>query len=198
MKLIYPAILAGVALVGLAAFAPSLAGKQPTAHHLTIALPGGGTETISYTGDVVPKVSVNADPIEIVWPAPTAFGFQPSFTALDRLSFDMDRQMTAFMRQAEALARGQSSPDLSDAAMQTLPAGATYSLVSETIGDKTCTRTVQITQRIGHEKPEVVTRASGSCDAGTAQPLAPKSMSTPEAIAMHLTMPAPVAARTSL
>ena len=49
MKLIYPAILAAAALVGLAAFAPSLAGRSRLVHHMTVWLPGGGTETISYT-----------------------------------------------------------------------------------------------------------------------------------------------------
>jgi hypothetical protein len=196
MKLIHPAILAGAALVGLAAFAPSLAGNQLATHHLSIGLPGGGT--ISYTGNAVPKVSVNPGPFEAAWFAPTVFGFGPSFAALDRLSFDMDRQMDAFVRQAEILERSASSPDLSNAALQTLPAGASYSVMSETVGNGACTRVVQITQRADGEKPEVVSRASGNCDAGTAKALTPGPATAPKAIDEHVTTSTPFATRTTL
>lgn len=200
MKLIYPAILAGAALVGLAAFTPSLAGKEPAVHYLTVALPSGGTETITYTGDVVPKVTVNPNPFEIPWSAPTVFGFMPSFVALDRLSADLDREMDAFLHQVGALTRLPASPDLSNAALQTLPAGGTsYSLISESFGNGSCTHMVQITQRADSEKPKVVSRVSGNCDAGAAKALTPNpTLNVPKAINTRMTTSAPVASRTAL
>jgi hypothetical protein len=56
MRLIYSTLLAGAAALGLAAFAPPAAGKDPTVHQMTIQLPGGGSETIEYTGNIAPKV----------------------------------------------------------------------------------------------------------------------------------------------
>ena len=197
MKLIYPAILAGAALVGLAEFTPSLAGKEPTVHHLTVPLPGGGTETITYTGDVVPEVTVNPDPFDIAWSAPTAFGFTPSFLVLDRLSADMDREMEAFSDQIGALL--PDGPEINWAALQALPAaGTSFSLISEAMRNGSCTRMVQITKRDNSERPEVVSRVSGNCAAETARATTPEPAPTmPRAINAQTTV-APVAARTEL
>ncbi len=200
MKLIYPAILAGAALVGVAAFTPSLAGKPPHVHHLTVPLPGGGTETITYTGDVMPKVTMNPASLGFAWPAPIAVGVMPSFVSLDRMSGDMDREMDAFLHQVDTLARLPAGTDPGNAALQKLPAGgASYSLISESVGNGICTRMVQITQRADGEKPEVVSRASGNCDADTAKARTPEPTSkAPEAIHAKMTTSTPVGLKTLL
>jgi hypothetical protein len=58
MRVIYPAILTGMALVGLGAF--NLTSKEPAVRRLPVALPG-----------------------EIVQRMPTVLGFEASFSALD-------------------------------------------------------------------------------------------------------------------
>jgi hypothetical protein len=201
MKLIYPAILACAALAGVALFTLSLAGKQPAVPYLTVALPGGEMQTMTYTGDVQPKVRVYSDPAEIAWPAAASFGLVPPFAALERLSFDMDREMDALVREADTLARLPASPDLSQATLQGLPAGeASYSLIFESVGDGTCTRLVQIAQRAAGEKPEMVSRASGNCGAGTSRVLSPEQTFTGSATAIpaQMTTPPPVTARATL
>jgi hypothetical protein len=200
MKLIYPAILAGAALIGLAAFAPSLAQKQPAVHHMTVWLPGGGMETISYTGSVAPKVIVNPVPFAFGWPGMASFGFAPSFAAMDLLSDDMDREMGAFLRQVETLTRLPTSPDLTNAGLQTLPAGgASYSLISETTVNGSCTRMVQVTRQANSDKPQVISRMSGNCADGTPRTLAPETTgATPQAISAPMSRAAPAVSRTAL
>ena len=172
MKLIYPAVLVGAALVGVAAFAPSLAQKEPSVHHMTVWLPGGGTETISYTGSAPPRVTLHPPTALFGGSRMAAFGIMPSFVALDRLSEEMDREMGALIRQAETLPRLTDGSDMTDAALQTLPTdGVGYSLISQSIGSGTCTRMVQVIRRANSEKPEVQSRTSGHC---TSEALVPK------------------------
>ena len=131
MRLIHASLLAGAAVLGLSAFALT-AGANPATHEMTIQLPGGGSETIRYTGDVAPKVSFVEAPFAIAWPAPVGFGFAPSFVALDRIAADMDRQMDAFWRQAQTMTRWPANGDLSQAALQNLgPGTSAYTMVSE-------------------------------------------------------------------
>ena len=71
MKLIHTALLAGAAVLGLAALAPSFADKGQGIHRMTLSLPSGGTEIITYTGDVRPKVTFLGTPFEVAWSEPT-------------------------------------------------------------------------------------------------------------------------------
>ena len=197
MKFIYPAILAGAALIGLTAFAPPLVHKEPSVHHMTVWLPGGGTETISCTGNVPPKVTLQPSTSVFDWPNRVAFGFMPSFVAMDSLWEDVDRDMAAFLRQAETLSRIPAGSDLKNADLLTLPeGGASYSLISESTGNGTCTRMVQITRRANSEKPEIVSRTSGNCAADTAPASAPQVTARPISTPMAHEKPAP--SRTAL
>ena len=201
MRLIYSTLLVGAAALGLAAFAPPATGKDPAVHEMTIQLPGGGSETIRYTGDVAPKVSFERGPFEFAWPALIAFGFDPPFAALDRVSADLDRQMDAFWRQAETLARWPKSQDLTQAGFQNLGPGASaYSVVSESFGNNFCSRVTEITTPLNGGKPKVVSRTSGNCNAspGGALTTAPTPSSGAKSIALHSAVPATSVPRTTL
>jgi len=191
--------LVGAAVLGLGAFALPTSGKEPATHEMTIQLPGGGTETIRYTGDVAPKVSFLAAPFAVVWPNPVAFGFGPSFATLDRIAADMDRQVDSFWRQAQTMATWSGNGDLSQAALQNLaPGSSAYSVVSQSFGDKICTRMTQITSLPNGGKSKVVSRTTGNCDASpTGAGIAPSPTGAPT-IADHPAVPATSVSRTAL
>ena len=162
MRLMTASLLGGSALLGRGAFAVPAAGN-PALHEMTVQLPGGGTETIRYTGDVAPKVSFVHVPFAIAWAAPMTFGFAPSFAALDRIATDMDRQMDAFWRQAQSMANSSGNMDLRQAALQNLePGGSAYTVVSQSVGGNVCIRMTEITSPPNGGKPNVVSRTSGN------------------------------------
>ena len=163
MRILTSLLLAGAAMAGVAVLAPTMA-RELESHHLTIRLPGGGMETIEYTGNVAPHVVFHplmtpiADPL--AWPA----GFElPSFAAFDRMAAEMDRQMDAMMRQAEIMTRLPQNGALNRAVLENLSPGTSYSIVSQSFGNGVCTQTTQVTQRAGDAKPQVVSYTSGSC-----------------------------------
>ena len=86
------AVVVGVgAVVGLAAFAPSLIGQNN--HELTLQLPGGGTETVVYSGTEVPKVTLRPMLVPAFRPAPSFVWAVPFLTAFDPLFADMNRDL---------------------------------------------------------------------------------------------------------
>jgi hypothetical protein len=166
MRISTSLILAGAAVIGLAGLAPTLA-RELDSHTLTVRVPGGGVETIDYTGKVAPKVSFQAIPVSgpvespFVAFAPALF---PNFMTLDRISAEMDRQMDAMMQQVEMLAAVPQGQQLYSATLNGMPQGATsYSIVSETFGNGVCTHVTRITQGAGDAKPHVVSQTSGNC-----------------------------------
>jgi hypothetical protein len=185
--------------LGLSAVALPVSGKEPTTHEITIQLPGGGTETIRYASDVAPKVTFAQTPFAVAWPDPVAFSFGPSFAAFDRIAADIDRQMDAFWRQAQTMASWSGNGDLSQAALQNLaPGSSAYSVVSQSFGDKVCTRMTEITSSPNGGKPKVVSRTSGNCDAIPTGALgAPNPLHT-RTIAVHNAVPAATIPRTAL
>ena len=101
MRIVRPLLLAGLAVAGLGIAAPTLA--RELTHHMTVQLPGGGVETIEYSGNIAPQVFLHPaparwEPFSIAWPVFTSIG--PSFAAMDRMMAYMDRQMGAMMHQA--------------------------------------------------------------------------------------------------
>jgi hypothetical protein len=199
MRLMKPSLLVGAAVLGLSAVALPAIGKEPATHEITIQLPGGGAETIRYAGDVAPKVTFVQAPFAVAWPAPVAFGFGPSFAALDRIAADMDRQVDAFWRQARTMASWSGNGDLSQAALQNLaPGSSAYSVVSQSFGGKVCTRMTKITSSPNGGKPKVVSRTSGNCDASpTGAGIAPSPTGV-RTIADRHAIPATPAPRTAL
>ena len=136
MKIVRNALLvgaAGAALLGLVGMAQA---KPPAVHELRIALPGGAVETIRYTGDVAPKVSVL--PVSMndaaFMPMSLAFAPDPIFAQMDRISAMMDRQAALMIRQAETAMPDANRP--LNAAFSNLPAGSeAYSFVSTMSGN---------------------------------------------------------------
>jgi hypothetical protein len=194
MRILPSLLLAGIA--GLTLAAPTLA-RELDLHHLTIPLPGGGVETIEYTGQVAPRVSFQpvmmhriADPWadDFFWPA--GFGM-PSFADFDRIAAGMDAQMAAMMHQAELLTRLPHGQALNQAVLKDLPPGTTsFSYVSTSSGNGVCTQVTRITRNAQDGKPQVVSQTSGDCGASSQtaapadlkhasyQPAAPKTVRT--------------------
>ena len=199
MRLIHASFLAGAAVLGLGALALPTMAKDPAVHEMTIQLPGGGTETIHYTGNIAPKVTFVQSPFDVTWAAPVAFGFEPSFAALDRIAADMDRQMDAFWRQATTIARLTPDSSLTEASPRQLtPGGSAYSFVSESFGNNVCTHMTEITSSPDGGKPKVVSRTSGKCDASPTGALAAPNPSNARTIAVHNAVPATAVPRTAL
>jgi hypothetical protein len=85
---------------------------------------------------------------------------------MDRMRAEMDRRVEIMNRQAETLMR-MRLPD-SDALIEaglgsSTPGSTSYSVVSTSSSDGTCTRTVQVTAPAGGGKPQVVSHESGAC-----------------------------------
>ena len=148
------------ALFGTAAWAAS----APAQHHLTVWLPGGGSEQITYTGDVAPKVSFTpGDFAPVSFWSPLAFDAVP----VDRIAAAVDADMASMIRAADAM-MAMPMPafnGITEADLGSLPPGSqSYSVISTVNGNNVCTRSVQITQN-GNGKPQVVRHASGNCAA---------------------------------
>lgn len=164
MRLTRKAVLAGLASFAVAGAA--LAAEAPKLHSMRIALPGGGSATIHYTGDVAPRVIVDRAPAAAI--APLAFDDAP-FAAMARLMAEMDRRAAALMTMAPAPAGDPglnwvSLPGFAPLAAGTLPPGAmSYSYVSETTGNGTCVRSVEMSRAAPDAKPKVVRHVSGDC-----------------------------------
>ena len=169
-SVIRPALLAGAAAVALAGLAGAAAAQNPATHVVTVALPGGGIETIRYSGNVAPRIEFVPAPAAAFAPMPSLFGPQSPFAALDRISAEMDRQAASLFEEAQMLAR-EPSP-LSEAAVQSLPPGSrSFSYVASFNGNNVCTQSMTVISQGGGRPPKVVTHSSGDCStAGGAQP----------------------------
>ena len=189
-------IIAGAAFVGLAGLAPTVARELQT-HTMTIRVPGGGVETVEYTGKVAPKISFDKIPVFGVVANPfvafTPIGF-PSLAALNQISAEMDQQMDIMMHQAQMLATFSQNQPLYSAVLKGVPEGATFSMVSEFSSNGVCTKLTRITQSAGDAKPQVVSQTSGNCgsDSHNATPTAPDvkqiNYSAPAARALRNTL----------
>ena len=161
MRRIQASLLAGVSAIAFGLSGAALA--QSNTHVTTVQLPYGGTAQIRYTGDVPPRVSFSEAPATVA-PTVSMFGPGSPFAALDRISTEMDRQMTTMFRQADMLAAEARSGQLSEAALRSLPPGTqSYSFVSTISGNGVCTESVEITSQGNGHKPRVVRHSSGDC-----------------------------------
>lgn len=173
MRVLRTSFLAGVASVALGAAA--LAQTPPT-HVMTVALPGGGTAQIAYTGNVAPQVSINdvqgtPAPLAAFAPLPVAQFFGPGspFAQLDRISAEMDRQAAVMFQQARQLAAEARSGQLTETALHNLPPGSQgYTFISTMSGNDVCSQSVEITRPASGGPPHVVTHSSGDCTAAPA------------------------------
>jgi hypothetical protein len=183
------ALLAGAAALAAAAVAVPAIAENLADHQMTLRLPGGGTETIHYTGRIAPEVHFDANPFLSRGRSVLSFG--PSFAPWDDVSFDMARQMAAVLRRADMLLRMPGPPGLDSAGLTALPPGtSSYSVVSRGFGGNVCTHMMQIIAPRHGGKPRVVTRTSGQCgtDGSVArEPAGPNSGS--RTIAAHAMLP---------
>ncbi|HTU54089.1 MAG TPA: hypothetical protein VMF62_08975 [Acetobacteraceae bacterium] len=166
------ALLAGIACAALAGFSGPALAKSPEFHVLTVQLPGGGVEHISYTGDVPPMIviaPIAAPGGAAFTPMPAFFGPNSPFAMMDRISAEMNREAASLMRQVESLAAPPmpGAGALTEAAFGQFPPGASgYSLVSTMTGNGVCTESMQITYS-GNGAPKVVSSRSGDCGPAT-------------------------------
>jgi len=138
-----------------------------TVHHMTINLPGGGTEQIDYSGDVAPNVRfltpqmVRDQEDASVW-APFA-QMQAVSAMMDRMAADLDRQMQVSLQRVQQVQ--QLAMGMTDAALQSLPAGTeSYSVTTISPGHSVCTKSVRITSNGDGEKPQMVSQSAGCGD----------------------------------
>jgi hypothetical protein len=155
-KIFPAALLAGVASV---AFAGTVAART-----MTLQLPGGATEQITYAGDVAPQVSITPAPAAADW----AFGPQSPFALMQRIAAQMDREADAMMRQMQEIAAqpltGPGQPIPID--MSRLPPGTqSYSFVSTLSPSGVCSQSTEIIARGAGQQPQVITHRSGNCGA---------------------------------
>ncbi len=168
-------LAAGAAVIAICATA-ALAG---TMHHITVSLPGGGTETIAYSGDVAPTVTfltpqmVRDREAVGVW-SPFA-DLQRASAMMDAMAADMDRQMQVNMLRAHQMQRQMLAPGMTNADLQALPAGTeSYSVTTISTGHGICTREVRITSNGAGMKPQMVSNSSGCGDDAAPAADAPK------------------------
>jgi len=172
MRKIHPAVVAGAvvvglgAIAGLAAFAPSMIGEKSPAHQLTLQLPDGGTETITYTGKVAPSVTLETPRTAAFWPALSYDWALPSMIAADPFIADMHRHLDMLASMPLLM------PALSDQLpkrpmLKDLPSGTSFPWISETSGNGVCTRLTQITKGPDDAEPKVISQVSGHCGTGS-------------------------------
>ena len=154
-------LLAGIGAIVLAATAAVAADNN--VHEMTVRLPGGGVEHITYTGDVAPKVVVQPSGAAVM----PQVGFMPmAFPDMARIQADMQRQMAqmhAMIQHANAMA-AQAFANAQNGAISIAAGGLP-------VGGHFCARSVQITTG-ADGKQNVVTHTAGDCG-GAAQTGAP-------------------------
>jgi hypothetical protein len=161
MKLLPTTLLAGVASVALAG--------TVAAHTLTLQLPDGTTEQITYSGDVAPQISFTppqAHPAATPQSADWAFGPQSPFALMRQIAAQMDRDADAMMRQMQEIAAqpmaGPGQPIQID--ITKLPPGTqSYSFVSTLSPRGVCSQSTEVIARGSGQKPQVITHRSGNC-----------------------------------
>jgi hypothetical protein len=194
-----------IAGVGAAAIAGVATAAALNTHTLTVRLPDGGVERIIYTGNVAPRVEVTPTslPDPVVWSGEPGFD-DTAFAAMDRVSAQMDQEMAAMLRQADAReARALAgSGDLTNASTGGMSTGAqSFSYVSTVSGGGVCSRSIEITSSGEGQKPHVVRHTSGNCETSAAPTMSrsqiPAPAATPEAGRLVRTSFHPTASRPS-
>ncbi len=147
MKAVKPLLLAGLASVAVAGYAGFARAGSPDVKTMTVQLPGGGIEEITYTGAVPPQVS-------LLPPAPA--GIDDPFATLAQISAEMDQQAAAMMNAMDAMTAGAIGQPglLVPAALGPMPSGGA------------CFQSLEITAMGNGQPPQVVSRSSGDCGGG--------------------------------
>jgi hypothetical protein len=171
-------------------------------HEMTVALPDGSVQHIRYTGNVAPRVVV-LPASAVIAPAGLFDTFDAPFADLDRMMVEMDRQSDALLRQAALLGAqpANGAARLDPAVIARMPAGSfSYSFVSTSSGNGSCTQSLQVTSYGGSQKPKMVSQSSGNCAKRPGQPVPATGMqpssALPKAVPAKLeAAPAPAPAK---
>jgi hypothetical protein len=196
MRTLHSAIVAGIAATAIAGSGAAWAQRADT-HIMTVRLPDGGVAQIRCTGNVAPQLRFDAAPaaFSAAAPLPSLFGPGSPFALMDRISAEMDRQAVTMFQQANALAAQAQSGQLTETAMQNLPAGMQgYTFISTMSGNGVCTQSVEITSQGNGAPPRVVRHNSGNCGSSTGSvslPAAAPSLSQPGPVWTSAPAPAP-------
>ena len=171
-----------VAGAGALALAGGAIAAADNSHVLNVALPDGSVAHIHYVGNVAPKVVVAPTAVAM----PVAFVAADPFAMFDRISYAMDRQMDAMLRQASAMAQAAPAANgqLSEAALKSLPPGTvSYSFTSFSSGNgASCSQSVQVTSLGQNQPPKVERQSQGDCSAvNTRKPTPAVQQARPEA-----------------
>jgi hypothetical protein len=161
--------LAGCAAVAIGGLA--LAATHMQVHTVTVRLPGGGTETVRYVGNVAPQISLSRDaaPVVLATPVAAPFDWDAPFAVLDQLSAQMDQQSAAMLREFD----GMAAPGAQVATFGIPVMGQGYAFASSLAGQGLCGKSVEITST-GEGKAHVVSKSWGNCGAApAAKPASP-------------------------
>jgi hypothetical protein len=160
---------AALALTGLAGVAQA---RSPAEHVITLALPGGGTAQVGYTGATPPHLVGFAPGMLAGDPFPAvraAFGPSSPFAVLDA---EMQQASRAMMQEAAMLAQTPMWP---------MP-GAGLTQAAMLAGPGMCMQSVSITYSGNGAAPRVVRREAGDCGA-------PARAASPTAIPSYRPVP---------
>jgi hypothetical protein len=162
------AVLAGVAVIAIAASAGLALAKDPAVHHLVVQLPDGAVAQVQYTGNVAPRISFATNPFAADFNGPASPDVASPIVGLDRISAQMDAEMNALIQQADSLPMPVIVPDKAlSVDLANAPRGATrYTFESMAAGNGDyCTRSMRVISRGAGESPKVVEHSSGDCRA---------------------------------
>lgn len=162
-------LVAGAAAVIVAGTAAIAEAQSPTWHSMTVTLPGGGVEHVTYSGDVRPEIVVMpnarfANSVLAPFTRPLlSFWEDPVFADMDRISAQMDREMNAMMQQAATLQAGARQGVYNASLGKVAPGTVEYSQISTWSRNGVCTRTMRLTSSGDDRKPQMVSSTSGDC-----------------------------------
>lgn len=162
-------LIVGVAVAALAGSAAIAEAQSPVWHTLTVRLPGGGVEHMTYSGNVRPEIIVLpnsgfGEPFLTSFGAPfTSFWRDPVFAQMDRISAAMNREMSAMLRSAETVQANVQQGLYNASLGQASPGTVDYSQLSTWTRHGVCTRTVRLVEPRNGGKPQVVSNTSGDC-----------------------------------
>ena len=160
-------LLSSAPLLAAAGLAGASAGELARTRILTVRLPDGSIEQIRYLGDRPPQISFGE--ATLLSPGFEPAGMDSSFSALDRMSAEMDREaQTLLNKTARLQASAFGFPDAFAAVNsgRLAPGSRSFSVVSTLSGGHMCSRSVEVFASPDGGRPRVVTRTSGDCGPG--------------------------------
>jgi len=153
------ALIAGAATLLFAGVAVAATAKF---HTMQVSLPDGSVARITYAGDVAPKVAV--EPVDA-----QAAAYVDPFAAMERDMALVQQRHAEVMRQIAAMQQQAAAQAQSGQVVVTgnMPAGSSYSysMVSSSNGNGSCTQTVEWRSDGSGKQPQVTRASSGDCGA---------------------------------